>query len=78
MDTTLLRIESYTTDANSVKETVLNRLLEDKIITESQYEEYCEKWQVIIIKEGWFKTWLKKFTQNDGSSYIFKYVKFED
>lgn len=70
-------IESYTVDANSVKEMVLYRLHKDGIITEEQANEYSEKWYIIIIKPSWFKQWLKKFGSNN-EELTFKFVRFED
>ena len=80
IDSTLLEIESYTENANSVKDAVLSRLLTDKIITVEQAKEYAEKWQVIVIKKGWFKRWMNVFYKENipNSSYQFKYVRFED
>lgn len=77
MDSTLLGIESYTENANTVKEIVLARLLADKIITDDQAKDYAEKWQMITIKTSWFKRWIDVFDK-PKSAYQFKYVRFED
>jgi hypothetical protein len=75
----LLEIQSQTVNANGIKEIVLNRLLEDKIINEEVAAEYAEKWQVIVIKKSWFLQWMEKFS-NDGTKddYLYKFVRFED
>ena len=80
IDSMLLEIESYTENANGVKDAVLARLQADKIITDEQAKEYAEKWQIIIIKKGWFKRWMNAFDKDKGESanYQFKYVRFED
>jgi len=78
IDGMLLEIESLTKDANGVKEAVLGRLLTNKIITEEQAKEYSEKWQIIIIKRGWFKRWMYAFNKAESSNYQYKYVRFED
>jgi hypothetical protein len=57
---------------------VLERLVHDKIINKEIALEYSEKWQIIVIKNNWFKTWVKKFNISNPNQYIFKYVKFED
>lgn len=76
IDSILTEIDSRTIDANSIKDIVLRRLYDDKIITNEQAEIYAEKWNVIIIKNSWFERWMKKFKKSEN--YSFKYVKFED
>ena len=79
MDSQLLETERDTKNANSVKETVLAQLLSDKVITNEQAEMYATKWQVIVIKYGWFQRWLKTLTNGQkAEDYCFKYVRFED
>ena len=79
IDGMLLEIENYTNNANKVKEAVLERLLSDKVITEGQLRYYSENWQIIIIKQSWFKKWMSAFAKKEtGAEYQFKYVKFED
>jgi hypothetical protein len=54
-------------------------LLSDKVITNKQAEMYATKWQVIVIKYGWFQRWLKTLTNGQkAEDYCFKYVHFED
>lgn len=74
----LLRLEGDTENANSVKEIVLQRLLFDKVISNEQAIEYSEKWQVIVIKRGWFMRWVNAFSIKNKDDYQFKFVKFED
>jgi len=80
MDSELLSMESNIENANSVKEIVLAQLLSDKVITEEQAEIYATKWQVIVIKYGWFERWFKTLTKSwiKAEEYGFKYVRFED
>ena len=79
MDSQLLETERDTKNANSVKETVLAQLLSDKVITNEQAEMYATKWQVIVIKYGWFERWRKTLTNGyKAEEYGFKYVRFED
>jgi membrane peptidoglycan carboxypeptidase len=76
----LTEIEGFTENANSVKELVLSKLYTDGIITMEQYNEYCDLYQVIVIKSSWFKKWKSIFKPNekkDEGVYQFKYVKFE-
>jgi hypothetical protein len=76
IDPRLLNLEQDTVNANALKEIVIGRLLEDKVITEEQAEEYVTKWQVIIVKYGWFERWLKSLGGRKSEDYTYKYVRF--
>ena len=79
IDAILVNLEGETKDANAVKEIILGRLLASKVITDEQAKEYSEKWQIVIIKRGWFERWKKIFSPDkDKDGYIYKYVRFED
>lgn len=78
IDSMLLEIESYTNNANNVKEMVLARLLTDGIITKEQSKCYSEKWQVIIFQKRWYKRWMNYFSKTNEDSYEYKFVRFED
>jgi hypothetical protein len=54
IDSMLVQIPDYTKNANLVKEIVLSKLYEDKIIDETILNSYLDK-QVIIINKSWFK-----------------------
>lgn len=72
----LLSLPSNTVNANMVKDSVIRRLWKDGAITEEQADEYSESWGVIIIKNGWFKTWVKKFTK-DADTWEYRFIKLE-
>jgi len=78
VDSMLLTLEEDIKNANTVKDLVIQRLLDDKVITDQQAEDYADKWQVIIIKPSWFERWMEKLKIKTPNSYRFKYVKFED
>jgi len=78
IDSMLLSLEGDIKNANTVKDLVVQRLLDDKVITDQQAEDYADKWQVIIIKPSWFERWMEKLNIKTPNSYRFKYVKFED
>jgi hypothetical protein len=78
IDNITLELGNYTQNANFVKEIVLQRLLTDNVINEEQAQQYSEKWNVIVIKKGWFKRWMDKFSSADSDEYFYKFVKFED
>ena len=78
MDSQLTTIQDDTKNANYVKEIVLGRLLVDKVITDEQAETYATKWQMIIVKYGWFERWFKTLSGRKAENYCYKYVRFED
>ena len=76
IDAMQLELDSYTENANLVRDMVLLRLLKDKVITDEQADVYSDKWVVVCVKNTWFKHWMNKFSKKEGWSY--KFVKFED
>jgi len=78
IDGMLLEIEDYTTNANQVKDLVLERMVADNLIDSDQAAEYHEKWQVIIVKKSWFKAWADKYSKGERREYLYKFVKFEE
>ena len=78
LDSQLISMEENILNATTVKDMTLLRLFNDKVITEEQFKEYSEKWQIILIKNGWFKRWIKVFGDNKNKEdYQFRYVKIE-
>ena len=78
VDSMLLTLEEDIKNANAVKDCVIQRLMDDKVITSQQAEEYADKWQVIIIKPAWFERWMEKLNIKTSNNYLYKYVRFED
>lgn len=76
MDNILPFLEDYTTNAQKVKNVVLDRMLQDKAITKKQWDHYSNNMQVIIIKNNWFMRWFEKFRTKDETpeDYSFEYV----
>ena len=72
----LVSLPEYIENANNTKEIVLAQLLIDEVITQEQYDKYTQNYQVIIVKNNWFKTWVKKFNK-EPEAYSLKFVKFE-
>ena len=77
IDSMILSAEEYTLNANSVKDMIIQRLLNDRVISEENAMLYTEKWQVIVVKNNWFERWMKKFDRKKDS-WSYKYLKFED
>lgn len=68
-----------TKNANICKEMIIDKLFKDGIINQEIASEYAEKYQIIIVKNSWFKTWMDKFLKDSNKdTYSFKLVKFED
>lgn len=77
IDSMLVSLEEYTSNANQVKDLVLERLAKDGVITSQNALDYAEKWQIVLIKSNWFERWCKKF-QIKTEGYRYKFVRFED
>lgn len=77
IDGELINIAEDTANANMVKDTVLQRLKEDNVLTEEQLKEYGNSWHIIIIKKGWFKNIIDRMGMDKTSSYFYRYVKFK-
>jgi hypothetical protein len=78
MDTQLITLEEDTQNSNLIKEAVISRLYKDGVLNDEQATTYNEKWQVVIIKPTWFKSWMEKFISTNTNNYRYKYIKFED
>ena len=78
LDSMVLSLEEDIKNANTVKDLVIQRLVNDKVITDQQAGDYADKWQVIIIKPTWFERWMEKLNIKTSNNYLYKYVRFED
>jgi hypothetical protein len=78
VDSMLLTLEEEIKNANTVKDLVIQRLVNDKVLTDQQAGDYADKWQVIIIKPSWFERWMEKLNIKTPNNYRYKYVRFED
>ena len=78
LDSMLLSLEEDIKNANTVKDLVIQRLVDDKVLTDQQAKDYADKWQVIIIKPTWFERWMDKLNIKTSNNYLSKYVRFED
>lgn len=79
IDNQLLTLEADLENLNLAKTVVLERLLKDKIISKEQYTNYLEDWNIIIVKDSWFKEWFKKLKKDNPSkkdAYVIRYVNF--
>ena len=72
VDSVLLDIGDRIENANTVKNMVLDELVNSDKISSELYKEYKENWHVIIVKPSWFK----KLIGKDASEYRYEFVKF--
>ena len=77
IESMLLSLPDYTTNANVVKDLVIRHLWKNGVITEEQADEYLEKMGVVIIKSGWFKNWIKKFKKEENI-WTYRLVRLEE
>ena len=76
IDGNLLKMEEKTKLANEIKEMVLSQLVRLELLPSDVAEEFCEEWQIIMVKSGWFKTWCNKFNQGQDG-YMLRIVNFK-
>ena len=74
----ITQLEDAVTNANKVGNQVLDKLLVDNIISQEHYDEYSEKFGVILIKPITVVKWFKKFVGETGDIYRFKFIRLED
>ena len=77
---TLSEIEQYTEMYNKVKNIVLNKLIEEKLLDRDDAEEFSERNQVMIYRAKWVENWAKKyFGENyDPSGYYIKIMSMNE
>ncbi len=63
--------DTHCGNANVVKEAVLEELLVNKDIDEKQFEEYSNKWGIVIIRRKWYK----KIFKTDPDNFQYKFIK---
>ncbi len=63
----LLEMDENIENATTVKNMVIAKLHENKEITDEVAEKYIKDWQIIIVKEAWYK----KLFSGYGWKYIF-------
>ena len=76
MEDELIDMKSNIFNAETVKALVLDKLLEDDIITKETHEIYYTQYYLIIIKPNWFKIFINKFNKESEKNFVYKYVKF--
>jgi hypothetical protein len=75
LDETLLCMEENTHNANTIKDMVIEQLHREGLLSEELALDYLENWQILIVKNSWFKRWCNKF-KKEKEDYSYKFVKF--
>jgi hypothetical protein len=76
MDSIQADLENVIVNAEGVKTIVLERLVNEKLLTEEQALEFADKFGVVPIKKKWYNRIFGKKTNNEG--WIFKLVNIVD
>jgi hypothetical protein len=68
---------------NKVKDIVLNKLIEENLIDQSDAEEFRERCQVLVYKGKWFSNWFEKNVKTNqpdanANSYYIRMVELKE
>ena len=68
---------------NKVKDIVLNKLVEEGLLDESDAEEFRERCQVLVYKGKWFSKWFEKNVKSNqpeanADSYYIRMVELKE
>lgn len=68
---------------NKVKDIVLNKLVNEKLIDESDAKEFSERCQVLVYKGKWFSEWFDKNIKvkdpnADSDNYYIRMIELKD
>jgi hypothetical protein len=77
IDSQILSLEQDTKNYNVVKEVVINQLIQEGLLSDEDGEDFINRCQVVVVKNGWFKTWCTKlgFNKDDYSIRILEMYK---
>ena len=74
LDNTLMSMEENVRNAESVKSTVINAMIREKIVSDEDGKRFNITHYVAILKNGWFKK-LCLFLKLDEEPYIYRVVR---
>jgi len=60
---------------NKVKDIVLNKLVEENLLDESDADEFRERCQVLIYKGKWFSDWFDKNMKTENANKDSYYIR---
>lgn len=77
LDNQILNLEKDIININAIKDMVLAKLCELKLLTGDEATKFATDYQIIIVKPNWFKTWCNNTFKNNPDNYVYKIIKFE-
>ena len=77
MDQVQLTLKSEVQNCETVKDIVLSTLLNDKIITEDQYEEYNSKYGFVLLKPSWYDKIFKSSETMRLGDWEYRFIKLK-
>ena len=67
------------TNANIVKSLVLEKLVEEKLISKEEADKFDETYQITVINSSWFPVisrLLKAIKKDYTPQYVYKFIKY--
>ena len=77
VDSDLINMPNDLDKLSAVKDLVIQRLVDDGLITNEQALHYANDWQIIIFKKSWFRR-AKDIFKGKIDGYFAQYVKLAD
>ena len=75
MDSYLVEMEQDIQNYNVVKELVVNKLVDEGLMSQEDGEDFIDRCQIIVVKNGWFKRWCSKFSKGNESMYTVRILE---
>ena len=75
MDSYLLEMEQDVQNYNVVKEIVVAKLIDEGLMSQEDGEDFINRCQIIVVKNGWFKRWCSKFSKGNEEKYTVRILE---
>lgn len=75
MDAYLMEMEQDIQNYNTVKELVIQKLVDEGLLNEEDGVDFVDRCQVVVIKNGWFKRWCSKFSKGTENMYTVRILE---
>ena len=75
MDSYLMEMEQDVQNYNVVKELVVNKLVDEGLVSQKDGEDFIDRCQIIVVKNGWFKRWCSKFSKGNENMYTVRILE---
>lgn len=75
MDTQILTLEQDTINYNVAKEVVIAKLVEEGLLSKEDGEDFVDRCQLVLVKNGWFKRWCMKFAKGTEEKYTIRILE---